>query len=93
MFDDKFKPQHNARILSLQFCRTVRQSDESAEGCMGILREKAMGGNHQDKDRRLNEQVINSINDKAMAPEIIKKLIIIEGSSEVTRHEVLSLRG
>ena len=36
---EKFKPQHNETILSLQYCELIREKKESAEewmGCQGV---------------------------------------------------------
>ena len=36
--NSKFRPQHNETILSLQYCKLSRQSNENAEQWMGRLK-------------------------------------------------------
>ena len=41
VLDEKSKPQHNKTLLSLQYCKLVREEKGSAEKLMGWLRVKA----------------------------------------------------
>ena len=47
----KLKPQYNKPIKSLQFCKLIRQSNESAEEWMGILRTAVVECNCKEIDR------------------------------------------
>ena len=89
ILNKKFKKQHNEMILSLQYCKLLRDNNESAKLLMGHLRIKVNEHNYQKLDRRLKEQFINGINDKALTSEIIKELTTIENISEVTSEQVL----
>ena len=60
-------------ILSLQYCKLNRQSEEAAEEWMGRFRIKAAEFRNKETDRHLKEQLINRINDDTMIVEIIKR--------------------
>ena len=47
----KFKPQHNERILSLQYCKLMREQIKNAKQWMGILRIRANKCGYKEKDR------------------------------------------
>ena len=44
---------------------------------------------YQGNERKLKEQFINNMNDKAMTSEIIKELAAMRDTSEVTNKKVL----
>ena len=71
---NKFKPQYNETIKSLQFRKLNRYDDENVEEWMQRLCIAAVECNYQEVDRELKEQFINSLNDKYMVGEIIKEL-------------------
>ena len=70
----KFKPQDNKTIKSLQFCKLIRQSNESAEEWMGRLRKAVVKCSYKEIDRQLKEQFIHGLNDEEMLVEIIREL-------------------
>ena len=82
----KFKPQHNETILSVQYFKLKRKSEESAWEWMGRLQIKA--NKYQIYDRRPKEQFINGLNDETTA-EIIKELTAQKDTSEVSSNHVL----
>ena len=72
VLSEKFKPKHNETILPLQFCKLIRQQNKNADEGMGHLRIKANElKNKQEKDRRPNDQFINSISQHDMTGESI----------------------
>ena len=69
----KFKMQHDETIVSLQYCKLVRE-EESAEELMDHLIIKANKCEYKERDGSLKEQFINEINDDDMMTEIIREL-------------------
>ena len=63
VFSEKFKPQHNERILSLKYCKWIREENENAMKWMCYLRIKINKCGYRGKDRRIKEKFINGIND------------------------------
>ena len=59
----KNKPQYNKTIKSLQFCKIIRQSNESVKEWMGRLRTAAVKCNYKEIDRQLKEKFIHGLND------------------------------
>ena len=86
---DRFKPQHDKMILSFQYHRLRRQQSENAKECIGHLRIKANECAYEGKDRTLNEQFINGINDDGMMTEIVRELTTRKMTSEITSELVL----
>ena len=87
---EKFKPQCNETILSLQYCKLIRQQSEQAEELVGYLRIKANKCGEKEKDRKLKEQFTNGINDDDMMTEIIRELTTIKKTKEVTCQQVFT---
>ena len=56
---------------------------------MYYLRMKTNEGKYKEKDRRINEQFINGINDDEMMTEIILELPAVKKTSEITSEKVL----
>ena len=56
------------------YCKLVREENGSAEEWMGHVRVKANEYEYKQRDRRLNEQLINRSNDDKMIIEVIKEL-------------------
>ena len=71
---NKFKPQYNETIKSLQFRKLYRYDDKNVEEWMGRLQVATVECNYQEVNRQLKEQFINGPNDKCMLEEIIKEL-------------------
>ena len=69
--NNKFKPQYNETIKSLQFCNLGRQLNENAEEWMGKPRLAAAVHNYKDIDRELKEQFIHGLSDNDILAEII----------------------
>ena len=88
---NKFRPQFNKMIKSLQFCNLSRQSRENAEEWMGRLRFAAIECNYKEIDRQLKEQFIHSLKDTDILAEIIMVLTKIEENVAVTSDKVLCL--
>ena len=65
---EKFKSSKNETILSLHYCKLMRNTDDSAEEWMGRLRIKVT-------DKRLKEQVINDINDPTMRVNLVEMIV------------------
>ena len=74
MFNNKFKPQYNETIKSLQFHKLMRQANESTEKWIGRIRVAAIKCNYKELDRQLREQFIYGINDSDMLAETIREL-------------------
>ena len=71
---NKFKPQYNEMIKSLEFRKLYRYENENVEEWMGRLHVATVECNYQEIDRQLKEQFIHGLNDKHMLEEIIKEL-------------------
>ena len=72
--DNKFKPQYNETIKSLQSCKLVGQPNEDAEEWMSRLRLAALECNYKETDRQLKEKFIHRLNDNDIMVEIIREL-------------------
>ena len=70
---NKFKPQYNETIKSLQFRKLYWYDEENVEEWMGRLFVAALECNYQEVNRQLKEQFIHGLNDKYMLEEIINK--------------------
>ena len=77
-------------MLSLQYCKLLKQYDEVAEEWIGCLRVKDTEGKYKGKVRRPKEQFINSINDQSMISKNDKELTAIRKTSEAKGEGVLS---
>ena len=86
---NKFRPEFNEMIKSLQFCKLSRQSEENAGEWMGRLRLAAKECSYKEIDRQLKEQFMHSLNDTDMLSEIIWELTKIQENTEVTSEKVL----
>ena len=88
-FNNKFKPQFNATIKSLQFFKLSRQAKENAEEWMGRLRLEVVECNYREVDRQLKEQFIDRLNNNDMFTEIIRELTKAKESANITSELVL----
>ena len=87
---NKFKPQYNETITSLQFRKLYRYNDENIDGWMGRLCVAAVECNYQEVDRQLKEQFIHGLNDKNMLEEIIKELTATKINDHITSGGILA---
>ena len=88
-FNNKFKPQFNETIKSLQSFKLIRQTKENAEEWMGRLRLAAVEYNYREVDRQLKQQFIHGLNDNDMLTEIIRKLTKAVQSVDITSEQAL----
>ena len=88
VFSELFKCQHNKTILSLQYCKLIKEQDENAEEWMGHLIIKVNEFGYKEKDRRFKEQFIDGIGDNDMMTEIIRELTAIKKTNEITSKRV-----
>ena len=84
MLSNKFKPQYNGMIKSLQFRKLYQHDEENVEEWMGRLCIAAVECNYQEVDRQLKEQFIHSLNDKHMLEEITKELTATKNDDHIT---------
>ena len=90
MLANKFKPQYNETIKSLQFRKLYQFENESVEEWMQRLHMVAVECNYQEVDRQLKEQFIHRLNDKYMLEEIIKELTSAKDDDHITSGGVLA---
>ena len=67
----KFKSLHNKTILLLQYCKLCREENESADGWMCCLRNKANECNYTEHYSWLQEQFMIGLNDEMMTVKMI----------------------
>ena len=84
ILNNKFKPQYNETIKSLQFHKLVRKLNENVEECMGRIGLGAADCNYKEVDTQLKEQFIYELNDNDMLVEIMRELTKTEDSKNVT---------
>ena len=87
---NKFKPQYNEAIKSLQFRKLYRYDDENIEEWMGRPWVAAVEINYQEINRQLKEQFIHSLNDKCMLEEIIRELTVTKNDDSKMSGGVLA---
>ena len=86
---EKFKPQHNETILSMQYCKLTREQNENAEEWMGRIRLKVIECSFKERDRRLKEQFINGISNEEMMTKIIREVTQIK-KNKITSEQMLN---
>ena len=69
---EKFRPQYNETIKSLQFRKLCRSEGKNAEEWMGRLCIVAAECNYKEIDCQLKEQFIHGLNDKTILDEVIR---------------------
>ena len=74
MLKEKFRPEDNEMIMSLQYLKFHNKDNESAQEWMGRFHIKATKCNYKEHNRRLKEQFIYGIYDDEIPQEIIRKL-------------------
>ena len=90
MLANKFKPQYNETIKSLQFRKLYQFENENVEEWMGRLCVAAVECNYQEIDRKLKEKFIQSLNDKYMLKEIIEELTTAKDDEHITSGGMLA---
>ena len=71
---EKFRPQYNETIKSLQFRKLCRSEEENAEEWMGRLCMAAVECNYKEIDCQLKQQFIHGLSNKNMLDEVIREL-------------------
>ena len=87
---NKFKPQYNETIKSLQFRKLYHYDDEHVEEWMGRLHMATVECIYQEVDRQLKEQFIHGLNDKYVLEEVIKELMVTKNDDHITSGGVLA---
>ena len=90
MLPNKFKPQYNETIKSLQFRKLYQFESKNVEEWMGRLHVAVVECNYQEVDRQLKEQFIHGLNDKYMLEEIIKELTTARDDDHITNGGMLA---
>ena len=70
---EKFDPWYNDTILSLQYCKLVRDEKESTEAWIGHLKVKANECEYKQRNRRPKEQFINGTNEDDIMTKVTHK--------------------
>ena len=86
---EKFRPQYNETIKSLQFRKLCRSEGENAKEWMGRLCMAAAECNYKEIDCQLKEQFIHGLNDKNMLDEVIRELTTKCINEQITSEDVL----
>ena len=81
---NKFRPQFNEMIKSLQCYKLSRHNGEKTEEWMGRLWLSLIECNYKEIDRQLKEQFIHGLKDTEMLGEIIKELTKVHENEEIT---------
>ena len=90
MLSNKFKPQYNEMIESLQFRKLYQHDEENVEEWMGRPHIAAVECNYQEVDGQLKEQFIHDLNDKYILEEIIKELTAAKNDDHITSGGILA---
>ena len=85
MLANKFQPQYNETIKSLQFRKLCQLESENVEEWLGRLFVAAVECNYSEIDRQLKEQFIHG-----MLEEIIKELTTTKDGDQITSEGVLA---
>ena len=85
----KFRPQFNETIKSLQFRKLYRFEGKSAEEWMGRLHVAVVECIYREVDCQLKEQFIHGLNDKVMLEEVIRELTAKNNNEQTTSEGVL----
>ena len=73
----------------LQFCKLVRQHNESSGEWKGRLRIAAIECNYKEVDRQLKEQFIHGLNYSDKLAKIIRELAKIDENTMITSEQAL----
>ena len=85
----KFKPWRNRILIWLQYHGLHRNSNESAQEWMGMLRIKAAECQYNEYKKILTEQFISGLKDIQMISEILKEVVTLEDTEDATNKHVL----
>ena len=88
MLKEKFRPQHNEMILSLQYCKLHGKKNESAQERMGRICIEVAEYNYKEHVRRLKEPFINCLDDDEITQEIIKELTTQRNAQDLESEQV-----
>ena len=86
---EKFRPQYNKTIKSLQFRKLCRYEGRNAEEWMGRLHVVAAECNYKEIDHQLKEQFIHGLNDKTMVDKVNRELTTKNINQQMTSEDVL----
>ena len=86
---EKFWPQLNEVILSLQYSKLQRKESESAQEWMHRLNIKAADCIYKEHGRQLKEEFINDIYDEEITQVVIKELTAKRNTSEIDSEQVI----
>ena len=86
---EKFRPQYNKMIKSLQFRKLCRSVGENAEEWMGRLCVAVVECNYKAIDYQLNEQFMHDLNNKTMLDEVIRELTTKNTNEQMTSEDML----
>ena len=86
---EKFRPQYNETIKSMQFRKLCRSEGKNAEEWMGRLHMVAAECNYKEIDCQHKEQFIHCLNNKTMLDEMITELATKNINEQMTSEDVL----
>ena len=86
---EKFRPQYNKTMKSLQFRKLCKSEGENAEEWVWRLCVVAVECNYKEIDHQLKEQFIHGLNDKTMLDEVIRELTTKNINEQNTSEDVL----
>ena len=86
---EKFRPQYNEIIKSLQFRKLCRSEGKNPEEWMGRLHIVAVECNYKEIDCQLKEQLIHGLNGKTMLDEVIRDLTTENINEQMISEDVL----
>ena len=84
------KPCHNHIIISLQYQKLQRKSNESSHEWKGRLQTKAADCEYKEYCRLLTEQFIGALNDEGMTDEIVREVATLGNIEEATSECILA---
>ena len=88
-FNNKFVPQLNESIMSLQLHKLSRQTKENAEEWMGRVKLAVVEYNYREVGGQLKEQFVHWLSNNEMLIEIIRELTKTKESADITSEQVL----
>ena len=85
----KFRPQYNETIKSLQFRQLCRHKGENTKEWMGRLWVAVAECNYKEIDCQLKEQFIHGLNNKMMLDKVIRELTTKSSNDQMTSEDML----
>ena len=83
------KSCHNRIMLSLQYCKLKRKSQESGKEWMGKLQTKAADYDYNKHNSKLTEQFIHGLDDEGIISEILREIAAVENVGDATSEQIL----